>query len=141
VPSGDLGARLDELGRRMASEWRAPVAIRVEPPDLIVPGVLDHTVVLLVHEAVVNALKHAHPSRVSVNVSQGDDALRIAVSDDGAGFTFRGRQTHGDLERSGAGPVSLRERVAALGGELSVESSPSGSRVELSLPLAFDHVR
>ena len=41
---------------------------------------------------------------------------------------------HDALIASHAAPVSLRERVEELGGTLSIESSPTGSRVEVHLP-------
>ncbi|PYR89160.1 MAG: hypothetical protein DMF84_25700 [Acidobacteria bacterium] len=89
----------------------------------------------MVREAAINALKHAHPSRIAVDVQpHGADALRLVVTDDGRGFPFRGRLEHDALVSSNAGPLSLRERVAAAGGRLAIESAPTGSRVEIILP-------
>jgi len=136
---GSLAERLDEVQRRVALEWQAPVTIRVSPAELSVQAAFDHAVPLMVHEAVVNALKHGHPSRVSVDVRAAGDALRVIVSDDGCGFSFNGRYDHAALIAANAGPVSLRERVTSLGGEMAIESSPAGSRVELVLPLEALH--
>ena len=86
----------------------------------------------MIHEAVINALKHAHPSRISVDVDAGDARqLRITVSDDGHGFPFTGRLDHDALVRSNDAPRSLRDRVVALGGRMSVESGPGGASVEI----------
>ena len=52
-----------------------------------------------------------------------------------AAFRSTGSMEHEALVRDDIGPVSLRDRVEALGGRLSIDSSPSGSRVELSLPI------
>lgn len=91
---------------------------------------------MLVREAIVNALKHAQPSRVSVDIERVDPVtLRVAVANDGRGFPFRGRRTHEELQAANAGPVSLRERLASVGGSLVIESMATGSRVEMSLPL------
>jgi signal transduction histidine kinase len=136
---GSLAERLDEIQRRVALEWQAPVTIRVSPSELSVQAAFDHAVPLMVHEAIVNALKHGHPSRVSVDVRAAGDALRVVVSDDGCGFSFSGRYDHAALIAANAGPVSLLERVASLGGELAIDSSPAGSRVELVLPLEALH--
>ncbi len=136
---GSLADRLDGLRRRVALEWRAPIAVRVSPADLTVPSSLDHALPLIVHEAVVNALKHGQPSRVAVDVQAADHSVRVIVTDDGRGFSFSGRFEHAALVAANMGPVSLRERVASLGGELAIESSPSGSRVELTLPLQPVH--
>ena len=99
----------------------------------------DRAVPLMVHEAIVNALKHGQPTRVSVAVHASDARLRIVVTDDGRGFPFSGRREHAALVAANAGPVSLRERVAQLGGQICIESSASGSRVELSIPLEVAH--
>jgi len=92
-------------------------------------------VLLMVHEAVVNALKHAQPSRVAVNVAGADGELRIVVTDDGRGFPFKGRYEHAALARSPIGPRSLFDRVSAFGGRMAIDSSETGSRIEMVLSL------
>lgn len=139
MDSSTLASRLEGLGRRMAFDSRAPISIQVRPRELVMPDRLTHAVTLLTHEAISNALRHAMPTRVTVDIAASDDTLTIDVLDDGRGFSFRGRRTHDDLMASGDGPVSLRERVASLGGRLSVESASTGSRVVLVLPLETVH--
>jgi signal transduction histidine kinase len=134
--SGGVAQALEELRGRLAVEWNFPISVRVSPDDLPLPVSAEQTFRLLVREAVVNALKHAHPSRVSVDVqAHGRDGLRVVVSDDGRGFPFHGRLEQDELLTSGVGPVSLRERLASLGGSLAIESMPTGSRVEITLPI------
>jgi signal transduction histidine kinase len=83
----------------------------------------------------VNALKHAQASRVTVDIDSADGHVRIAVTDDGHGFPFTGYHSHATLAASDIAPRSLFERVAALGGQLSIDSSNQGSRVEMVLSL------
>jgi len=128
-----LAARLQALGERIALEWKAPVTIRVTPDSAVVPARLEHAVPLMVHEAVVNALKHGQPSRVAVTVDGSGDQLRIVVTDDGRGFGFQGRIDHDALIEKNTGPRSLINRVMALGGQMSIESSAAGARVEMLL--------
>jgi signal transduction histidine kinase len=130
-----LEAMLEDVRSRLETEWQTPVVVRVSPPGLAVGAPVEQTLRLTIREAAINALKHAHPSRVTVDLQpHGIDALRVVVSDDGRGFPFRGRLEHDALVSSNAGPLSLRERVAGAGGTLAVESSPNGSRVEIVLP-------
>ena len=89
----------------------------------------------MAHEAIVNALKHAHPSRVSVDVDGADGLLRLVVIDDGCGFPFRGRYPHARLREVPHCPVSLFERTSALGGQMNIESTDTGSRVEFAFPV------
>lgn len=137
VGAGPIVRLLEEMAERLSAEWKTPIAVRVSPPDLELPQSIEQPIRLMVHEAVINALRHAHPSRVTIAVDRSDSALRIAVVDDGRGFPFRGRLTHDALRQANAGPTSLRERVSALDGHLAVESTSAGSRVELTVPLTF----
>jgi signal transduction histidine kinase len=81
-------------------------------------------------EALQNAAKHARgATRVEVALASADGRLRFEVRDDGAGF--------GAVEAArGAGLANLRERLAAVGGELRIASAPgAGTRVAGSVPL------
>jgi len=124
-----LAARLDAVRERIALEWHMPVTVRCSVETL--PQPIDDAVPLMVHEGIVNALKHGQPSRVAVTIDRRGDRLSIVVADDGHGFPFRGHYTHAALAQSAVGPKSLLERVQALGGEISVDSSDNGARVEL----------
>ncbi|TAL26424.1 MAG: sensor histidine kinase [Aquabacterium sp.] len=84
----------------------------------------------VVQEALNNAVKHAQATRVSVDLTldREHDRLRIVVSDDGLGFD------PDVMSHTGFGLIGMRERVAAVGGEMSITSKPgSGTRVSLSL--------
>jgi signal transduction histidine kinase len=134
--AGSVGNLLQDIRDRLELEWSTPILVRTVPPDLRVPAAVEQTLRLLVREAIVNALKHAQPSRVSVDIERVDPAtLRVAVVNDGRGFPFHGRRTHDELQAINAGPVSLRERLMSVGGSLTIESRATGSRVEMSLPV------
>jgi signal transduction histidine kinase len=105
-----------ESGIRASFESPEPV----ELPDADV----SRELLKVVREALHNAFKHARPSRVSVRVARSDGAVEIAVSDDGAGFPFSGRYGLAELDSLGLGPESIKQRIRALGGELTVESRP-----------------
>jgi signal transduction histidine kinase len=135
VHSGPIARRLEDMCARVSAEWKTPITLRVAPPELSLPATVDHAIRLMVHEAIVNALKHAHPSRVAVSVDAVDAELRVSIADDGRGFPFRGRLDHDRLIAANAGPVSLRERVTALDGRMTIESTAAGSRVEFVVPV------
>ena len=81
-------------------------------------------------EALQNAAKHAEGASAAVIELWEDDALRFEVHDDGCGF---------DPERvaGGVGFTNMRDRLAAVGGELAIISSPGhGTRVTAKIPLA-----
>jgi signal transduction histidine kinase len=130
-----VATRLNEMCARFSVEWKIPVTLRVTPPDIALPRTVEQALRLMIHEGVSNALKHGHPSRVAIDVETNESQLKVAITDDGLGFPFRGRLEHEELAGFSAGPVSLRERVGALDGRLSVESRPTGSRVEFVIPV------
>jgi signal transduction histidine kinase len=133
--SGPIARRLEDMCARLSAEWKTPITLRIAPPELSLPETVDHAVRLMVHEAIVNALKHAHPSRVAITIDTSEAELHVSIADDGRGFPFRGRLDHERLIAANAGPVSLRERVTALDGRLSIESTAAGSRVEFVVPV------
>jgi signal transduction histidine kinase len=135
--ASELAVKLAALRERIGLEWKVPITLRIVEPIAALPPGLEQAVAPMVHEAIVNALKHGHPSRVSVDVQTATDGIRIVVSDDGRGFPFQGRYDHARLVAANVGPVSLRERVASLGGEMTIESSDAGSRVEIFLQSAL----
>jgi signal transduction histidine kinase len=132
--SSTLAGRLEELRHRVEMEWKAPVTLRIAADAEVLPERLEQAVPLMVHESIVNALKHGRPSRVTVAIDRSPAGLRVVVSDDGAGFSFRGRHEHEALAQSEEAPRSLLDRVIALGGRLTIESSDAGARVEMLLP-------
>jgi signal transduction histidine kinase len=130
-----LKARLEDMCARVAAEWRTPIFLEVRPDSLALSRAIEEDIRLMVHEAISNALKHGAPSRVDVVVSVDDGHIDVTVADDGQGFPFRGSVDHETLSELNLGPRTLRERVTALSGRLSVESSDRGSRVRVHIPV------
>jgi two-component system, NarL family, sensor kinase len=80
-------------------------------------------------EAVQNAMKHAEASRVLVTLD-GQDGLRFRVEDDGRGFDPAD-------PRNGAGLAHVADRIAALGGEVTLDAAPErGCRLDGHIPRA-----
>jgi signal transduction histidine kinase len=133
-PAGsELAVKLALLRERISLEWKVPITLRIAEPIAPLEPAVEQAVAPMVHEAIVNALKHGNPSRVSVDIQTAADGLRMTISDDGRGFPFRGRYDHARLAAANVGPVSLRERVASLGGQMTIDSSDAGARVEIVL--------
>ncbi|MBE1531218.1 sensor histidine kinase [Actinomadura algeriensis] len=78
-------------------------------------------------ESLANVRKHAAASVVSVVLAGGADAVELEVTDDGRGFDVAAAR--------GFGLAGMRRRLAELGGEVTVTSSPGdGTRVLAVLP-------
>jgi signal transduction histidine kinase len=133
-----LETRLLGLADRIESVWTLPVGLEIAPAVADLRGRLGREVYHVVREGLVNAARHADASRVGVRLdSYGDDRLALTVEDDGRGYPYHGTFDSAELGRRKLGPRSLRERIAALGGELTLESRSTGSGLEIVLPLSL----
>jgi signal transduction histidine kinase len=101
-----------------------PVDLRVTSEAL--PSAVSTTAYYVAAEGLANALKHARPTTLTVDISRSNGVLHVVVTDDGSG---------GAVVRLGSGLAGLRDRVLADGGELVVESPPGeGTIVRARLP-------
>ena len=88
------------------------------------------TLYRVVQEALINAIRHARPSRIEVTVDARSARVSVRVVDDGVGLPD-------DWSRPGRfGLRGLRERVTALNGELRIANrSPQGVELAVDIPL------
>lgn len=92
---------------------------------------LETAVYEIVREALVNAMRHANPTRVVLEVVEDDAVgeMRIAVRDDGQGFDLA-------AAAGGLGLAGMRERAELCGGSLEVHSFPGeGTEVRAAIPV------
>ena len=83
-------------------------------------------------ESLMNVSRHAKAKQVRIELARLRDGLRLMVSDDGVGFN-RDRQRD---NRERLGLLSMKERVALVGGMLDIESAEGeGTRVCAWVPL------
>jgi signal transduction histidine kinase len=118
------GRTLHQALERRADRWSAATGVVavVETTGEPVPLHPDAETALLraAEEALANAAKHARATRVTLTLSWLGDAVALDVDDDGVGFA----DVPAPREHSGFGLPGLRERLAAVGGRLEVESAP-----------------
>ena len=58
----------------------------------------------------------------------------LVMVDDGIGFDFRGTWSLDRLVTTGVGPKVIKDRVLSLNGNLMIESTPAGARIEITIP-------
>ena len=122
-------ARLDELVGQAAA---AGLEVRMETDGDVrpLPFGVDVAAFRIVQEALTNVTRHAGPATATVRVVYGEGDLMIQVDDDG-----RGPETP-VTPGAGKGILGMRERVAALGGDLEAGPRPGGGfRLRAHLPL------
>jgi len=85
----------------------------------------------IAQEGLRNAIKHSGAQQAEVVLSANADAISLWIVDHGRGFDPR--QV---LGKGGLGLVSMRERIRYLGGEIAIDSQPSGgTRLNVRVPL------
>jgi signal transduction histidine kinase len=89
----------------------------------------------IVQEGLANVLKHSGAENVGVRLASQTGSWILTIEDDGRGFEFSGRFSQSELERMCRGPLIIKERVRAIGGELTIDSRPGqGARLEINFP-------
>ncbi|MBE2203906.1 MAG: hypothetical protein IAE94_06190 [Chthoniobacterales bacterium] len=124
---------LDEVGLRFAIEWfadgfakRTSIAVTpLIPEDFprLEPG--EETALFrIIQEAMSNIYRHSGASRAWITLDRRGAAVRLEIRDNGSGFP------EGDITKvgtsGGVGLAGMRERLAELGGQLEIHSSPYG---------------
>jgi len=93
-------------------------------------GDCDLAVLRIAHEALNNAVRHAHAEHVTVRLAQDDGTIVVEVSDDGIGFD----PDAPDIRSRHLGLTSMEERARELNGRLRIKSSPgAGTTVRIEL--------
>lgn len=100
----------------------------------ISPGAVHH-LVCIGQEAVTNAIRHAQPSSIRINLSYEDELLRLTVRDDGRGF----HPSEKSARTGHFGIPVMEERARKLGGVLHLASS-AGSGTEVTVTVSFHRI-
>lgn len=135
APSDDLAARFADLRGKVERQWDVTVDMRLHDGIDQIPPALRDDVYRLAQEAIVNAARHAHASTIIMTLRVAGTELGLDVVDDGRGFPFHGTYDLADLNHMNQGPLTLRERVAALAGDLTLTSMNTGTALHMRLPL------
>lgn len=133
---------LDQLGLNGALRQRAEstygadgrrieVGVQIEAGPL--PAAIEVTTYRIAVEALTNAARHSLARQVRIKVTEDGNTLRINVTDNGA--------SPGPSWEAGTGLTSMHERAELLGGTIHAGPSPTGGRVEATLPLPHSATR
>jgi PAS domain S-box-containing protein len=122
----------------LATEMSVRHELRVTVTAREQGGELDDDIKALLfdctRELLFNAAKYAGVDHATVHVVHAEASLRVVVADSGKGFDTG--KLGPSTPNGGFGLFSIRERLAALGGAMRIDSAPgSGTRIELEVPL------
>jgi PAS domain S-box-containing protein len=139
-----LGPALDWLAREIERQYGLRVAVEVDPDLQPLTSEVRTMIFRSVREVLINVVRHAQTgsARVALAASRGSRRLRVLIEDEGVGFDTKGLRWGGKKSVIGFGLVSVRERIEAIGGSITIESAPGqGTRVEMTVPIPLHVVR
>lgn len=127
----DVGALCEHLASQLRDESGIPIECRITGDPVRLGEQATHELMMTVKEALANAIAHANPTRIRIDVRHNGPDLNIEIRDDGHGFDLGSVQ----LNDGHYGIIGMRERMHLLRGDLKIESDPShGTIVSLSVP-------
>jgi len=124
-----LATLADEFAASGASDVELDIAVDPEAASGLPVG---HRVQLLqmAREALSNAVRHARAGTITLGLHSVEGSLELTVEDDGVGFDAGSARPSSHL-----GLTNLRERAAAIGGELTIDTAPGrGTRLRIRIP-------
>jgi signal transduction histidine kinase len=133
---------LDDLGLLPAVQWlttqySSQTNVKVNLTNKLMEGrrfspEVEITAYRIIQEGLTNVARHAHTKIAQINLSGGEQSLKIQVSDQGVGFDPKAVLQKGDT----SGLSGIRERVGMLGGIFAIRSKPhQGTTLNVVLPI------
>lgn len=131
----ELIGYLADMVQRFGRDSGIAATFLSEVKDVRLPWRVCFELVRIVQEGLVNVRKHSGATNVVVRFGVRDGHWALEINDNGRGFPFAGRLTHGELDVHRRGPTVIKERVKAIGGQLALDSTPGhGTRLEVLVP-------
>jgi signal transduction histidine kinase len=124
---GSLRQMVDRLHipRHITVEINAP-----DQPSPFMPATFE-AICQIVNEAMSNAVRHAHASRITISTQADQNLFQIVVADDGQGFDLVDVRHH-----DGLGLHNIQQRARLYGGQVNIETAPGeGTRLTITLPV------
>jgi signal transduction histidine kinase len=126
-----LGNYLCQMVKQMCEQ--TPLRCRFHalglPREIQISSQARHNISMAVKEAVHNVIKHANAAEITIRIVFSDNFLNISVEDNGKGF-------RPDATSAGNGLVNMRQRLANIGGQCSIESNPGQTTVQMRLKIS-----
>jgi PAS domain S-box-containing protein len=129
---------LDHFGPAAAIEWQAEemrlrsgvrTRLDLRAGDLDLSNTVSTALFRIVQETLSNVARHAEAGQVTISLRRQGSQVVLDIADDGHGFDPQ------KVAGPSFGLLAMKERALSLGGDLSIESAATGTRVVARLPI------
>lgn len=113
----------------LAEQWDISIHadISAEPPTDVADEIR-----LITREAIANAVRHGAARHIAIRSEQASGVYRLVIADNGSGLDTAGQFTAAGLRDNNIGPRSILTRLDRLGGRLILDTSPKGTRLDMT---------
>ena len=127
-----IGPSLHSISEQIHREFGIPVECTISEESFELPKDTVHELLMVVREALYNAVRHGHPHKVDITVRFDRHQCELRITDDGIGFDPGALSS---LQVGHYGVVGMQERIQRIGGRFVVNSSPgAGTEVLIHVP-------
>lgn len=128
VESMSLGDFISQQLQKIQETGFCQTALQISGDEVAISKDKKLVLIRVIQECLNNAIKHAAPSKIEVDIQQTSSELLILISDDGKGFDT-------SQKSEGSGMYNLNTRMETIGGKFSVTSIlQKGTEIKLFLP-------
>jgi ligand-binding sensor domain-containing protein/signal transduction histidine kinase len=133
LDKNDLPAALSDTARRLTTETAVQSKVEVSGIFRPLSPLIEGNLLRIGQEAINNAVRHAQPRNIFVNLKFEAKRVQLSVQDDGHGFDYQ-ESMKGDEKHFGL--VGMQERAMRMGGKLKVDSrAGEGTEVLVDVPI------
>jgi len=118
----EIADELRDLLNEAGTHWHIATELILPDHPQPISVQLSHEIRQLVREAIANAVRHGKCRKVRVALTDENGVLNLSITDDGIGFPAKPANIR---------PLSISERVEALGGLFRLDSTPNGARLNI----------
>ncbi len=130
----DVDSAMEEIVREFRKKADSKIELHSSAEGVPAQHGIGFELLQIVREGLTNISRHARAEHAMVSVEARPRDFQVTIRDDGCGFPVAAGGMNGELPSSAA-PWSIRERVEALQGSLSITSSVGGgSEIRITLP-------
>jgi PAS domain S-box-containing protein len=134
---------LDEAGlssailvyvRGLAERGVLEVAVDMSGDFGRLPATLELMLFRVVQESLTNVIRHSGCKNATIRITRGENSVQLEIRDSGKGIPAE-RLADIRASGSGVGILGMRERVRLFKGEMKIDSSASGTKISIVLPV------